>query len=317
MRGGIAADRGLKATLANYIPESSYAGSFDVGDGNLLRLYVSPYLSFTNPELQAWADTVGGLLHGAEVKYLRLYFGPLYEVQFMCGSMDTLACYSPTTRELFLPDDLPGSTGMTTAEVLAHEYAHHLANYRSNYPWKAEDFGTKRWATALSVCQRTRSGLFHPGNEGSYYSTNPGEGFAEAYRVTNGWPVSHWFAVSTIFKPSAAAMAAVTSDATSPWPGQRLRVISTTLGGSVKLRAYAIAIPQDGRLGVAVRNAPPGSSIRIAKRVTMTTLGRSRTGASIPTVNLNLCGYRSVWVRVGTTSGSKRTVSVRIQTPAP
>jgi hypothetical protein len=39
------------------------------------------------------------------------------------------------------------------------------------------------WATQMGICSRAESRTVHPGDEGFFYSLNPGEGFAEAYRV--------------------------------------------------------------------------------------------------------------------------------------
>ena len=71
--------------------------------------------------------------------------------------------------------------GITPTSVAAH--GHHIAANRSNAPWLALDWGTKRWATRMSICARRGARTAFPGDEGDNYSLNPGEAFAEAYRV--------------------------------------------------------------------------------------------------------------------------------------
>ena len=68
-------------------------------------------------------------------------------------------------------------------EVARHEYGHHIALNRSNAPWPAFDWGPKRWATAAHICPRVRWNTAYPGDESLLYKLNPGEAFAEAYRV--------------------------------------------------------------------------------------------------------------------------------------
>ena len=79
----------------------------------------------------------------------------------------------------------PGETVADIApeEVVRHEYGHHIAFNRLNAPWTAVDWGPKRWASAANVCARVARREAYPGDEGSNYALNPGEAWAEAYRL--------------------------------------------------------------------------------------------------------------------------------------
>src|SRR5207249_3734012 len=81
---------------------------------------------------------------------------------------------------------------------------------RINPPWRALTWGTKRWASYMNVCAKTVSGQLHPGNEGNAYQLNPGEAFAEAYRVLNeqreGIASPEWDLVDPSLRPDATAL---------------------------------------------------------------------------------------------------------------
>jgi hypothetical protein len=60
-----------------------------------------------------------------------------------------------------------------------------------------------------------------PGDEGSHYAQNPGEGWAEAYRkmieINAGWPDIGWNIVDKIFDPNPRALQLINLDVTRPW----------------------------------------------------------------------------------------------------
>ena len=111
---------------------------------------------------------------------MRAHVAPLPEVQEFCEAR-ALGCYGANTL-VSIGDPVDG---VTAEEVMRHEYGHHVAANRQNPPWAAIDWGTKRWASAADVCTRVAGLTAFPGDEGLYYSQNPGEAFAEAYRVLN------------------------------------------------------------------------------------------------------------------------------------
>jgi hypothetical protein len=69
----------------------------------------------------------------------------------ICGD-DAAGCYSGGEL-VFIGDPVGAWTPEGTAR---HEYGHHIAANRANPPWRALDWGTKRWA---SVCKREFRGL--------------------------------------------------------------------------------------------------------------------------------------------------------------
>ena len=75
--------------------------------------------------------------------------------------------------------------GVDPKMIATHEYGHHVAFNRVNPPWQAVDWGTKRWASYANVCTRTAAGSAYPGDEDGHYLQNPGEAFAETYRLLN------------------------------------------------------------------------------------------------------------------------------------
>jgi hypothetical protein len=89
----------------------------------------------------------------------------------------------------------------------------------------AEDGEPKRWATALHVCERAKRGTAYPGDEGFNYSLNPGEAWAETYRLLDerrtGEPGSPWRIIDPSFYPDETGLAAAERDALEPWPSPR------------------------------------------------------------------------------------------------
>ena len=70
----------------------------------------------------------------------------------------TPRCRARSSRRATLP-----SRDLSAEAIIAHEYGHHVAANRSNAPWAALDWGTKRWATYIQVCGRARDGRALPG----------------------------------------------------------------------------------------------------------------------------------------------------------
>jgi hypothetical protein len=120
------------------------------------------------------------LLHGPELSRLTVYFAPLFEVQAICGG-NALGCYGASIQAMVVP----GDRSLPMEQIIAHEYGHHIEANRDNAPWSASDWGPKYWASSVGVCQRVQSGTAFPGDEGAHYTLNPGEAFADSYRLLN------------------------------------------------------------------------------------------------------------------------------------
>ena len=93
-----------------------------------------------------WSVFFQSLVHGEELSRLDAYIAPLAEVHEICGGEHVLGCYGE--NHLVIPDQGDGVIDATS--IAAHEYGHHVARNRLNPPWNAEDWGTKRWATATA-----------------------------------------------------------------------------------------------------------------------------------------------------------------------
>jgi hypothetical protein len=274
-----------------------------------VTIYVSDSYPQDPATSQRWADFLASLVHGPELARLTAYLSPLDQVQALCGA-DALACYSPRTESLVAPGDDPAAS--TSAEaVVTHEYGHHVAANRSNAPWVAEDYGTKRWASYEQVCSKTRAGELVPGAETEpQYRVNPGEGFAESYRVLNerhaGLPETPWTVVSRTLYPDSTALGLLQQDVTEPWTTATTTRASGTLGSRVRSRKTAVSTPLDGVFRVTLR-APARARFSVDVRsASGGRLGRATTTASsrTRTVATTVCGGRRLQVRVSRVSGS-------------
>jgi hypothetical protein len=239
-----------------------------------------------------------------------LYLAPLSEVQRFCGQ-DALSCYSPVSHQLVAPGDDP-SSDISSEAVVTHEYGHHVAASRSDAPWRAVEYGTKRWATYEQVCTRTRAGQLFPGAEDAeHYRLNPGEAFAETYRVLNqrrlGVPETEWDIVTRSLYPDDSALALVQQDVVSPWTGSASSTASATLTRRARVKTITVTTPLDGALRVTARAARnERARVQILSSSGAAPAGTVVTGSASRSTSGTVCGARSVRVRVTLTRGSGR-----------
>ena len=289
-------------------------GPIVASTGETVTVYVSDSLPTVTPE--QWAEFLVHLDHGPEISKVTVRLATLDEVQQICGAR-ALGCYGP--NELVSIGE-PQIDGTTPEEVVRHEYGHHIAFNRSNPPWAAVDWGPKYWASAVGVCSRVRQGSAFPGDEGVHYDQNPGEAWAETYRVLEerkaGLTSSSWQIVSQTFFPNDASLAAALRDVTQPYgtgtattyrtrftkKGKKVWLVQvqTSLDGSVNLKAI---IPKGGLYDVALL-AP---NRRTVLRHTVSAGGTARLMAPV-------CGQRTLYLRVTDRSGIGR-VAVTVSTP--
>ena len=284
---------------------SAWGGPYTASTGETVTVYASSSYP-QDPALgQRWADFLASLVHGSELSLLTVYLAPLTEVQSICGQQ-AIGCYSPDQNLLVAPGDDP-ATDTSAEAVVTHEYGHHVAAHRSDAPWAAIDYGTKRWASYENVCAQTVAGQLHPGAETEpQYMLNPGEAFAESYRVLNerrgGLAEAPWDVVSQTLYPDDTALSLIQQDVLTPWTANttQTRSGSFTKKGTAT-RSYAISTPLDGTLKVALAHA----------RSLKATLAVSAGGTQVASSS-TVCGTRSMKVTVTRKSGSgafKLTVS--------
>jgi hypothetical protein len=227
------------------------------------------------------------------------------EVNSICGSQ-ALACYGASANLMVAPADDPSAN--TSAEaVVTHEYGHHIAAHRSNAPWPAVDYGTKRWATYTHVCTDAESGKLYPGAEQlPRYQLNPGEAFAEAYRVLNeraaGLPELAWQIVDRSLYPDDTALALLRADVTTPWTGPTTVTRTGRVAKGKGAQTYTFTTPLDGPVQVTLQ-APRGARLSFEL---VSSLGdrATRTGTGTLSFKATLCGDRSLTIRVKRISGA-------------
>ena len=274
--------------------------------GETVRIHLSKRLYVTPDETvaQQWADFFDTLVHGPELATLDAYLLTLSQVQAVCGQ-GALACYG--RNEIIAPAEDP-AFDLSAESVVAHEYGHHVAAHRINTPWEAIDYGTKRWATYENVCSKARKGVYYPGDETEeHYFYNPGEGFAEAYRLLNerklGLSEAPWDIVTNALYPDDNALTLLEQDVTAPWTKNTALTRAGSVSASAKSRAFVVSTPFDGRLTVKLTSSAAKARFRLD---VLSPNAKSIAGASgkNKTVSSTICGERALRVRVNRISGA-------------
>jgi len=252
IRDSVLSSSGVRRLAAT---SAFWGGTVTASTGERVTIRVSDTYPQDPALQQKWANFLATLLHGPELQTLTLYLAPLDEVQTFCGR-GALACYSDSQGLIVAPADRV-SPDISAESVIMHEYGHHVAASRSDAPWAAVDYGTKRWATYEQVCAKSKSGQLFPGDEDANYQLNPGEAFAETFRVLNehrlGVAESTWDVVSDALYPDATALALAEQDVTTPWGGNTSLASSVRLTARARTRTIAVPTPLDGALRVNVR----------------------------------------------------------------
>lgn len=277
-------------------PAGSWGGTYTVKSGMRVTVFSSRSYPVDEAANQAAADFVDRLVHGTEISGVKIFFARPAEVALLCESVEADGCYYPRQSEIVtIGEDTEWST---VEEVLAHEYGHHVASNRDNYPWPAIAYGTKRWATYMSICAKEAAGTVFPGDQGEHYLQNSGEGFAESYLHLNevklGIPETTWFYDPSL-APDAAALAAIEQDVLKPWKDNVIRRWSGRFGrrGQQQVRRFKTLL--DGVFAAEMKG-PRGSSLRLTGPAEVKRLSATLSAGLI-------CGQRSVTTRV--VSGGK------------
>jgi hypothetical protein len=292
----------LASLVVLVLPAAAFAwgGSYPTGDvyGSSVTINVSDSYPVDQALPQEWATYLGSLVHGPEISKLTLDLGTADEVSAICGAQ-ALACYDPGSETIeATPDDQLDAP--PAKEIVTHEYGHHVANNRSNSPFVAESYGTKRWASYEQICKGTIAGSVHPGDEGANYTTNSGEAFAESYRVLNlekqGNTAPDWDIVSRTFYPDTKALALLEQDVLDPWTGPTVTHTHGSFGyGST--RRIDVGTPFDGTF-IARLHSPTKAHMQLLA------LNGATLVAHGTTIKLQICGARKLTLKVERTSGS-------------
>jgi hypothetical protein len=309
------APRSLQAT-------AEWGGPTLATDGETVTIYFSDSYPVDQVRATQWADFMTSLVHGTEIATVSIHLLTLAEVQRVCGGQ-ALACYFPRSAAIYAPGEDPALDAFAKG-VLAHEFGHHIAASRTNPPFASVDYGTKRWASYENVCSRTFDGDLYPGAEDArHYMLNPGEAFAETYRVLNeqklGLPQEAWDIVTTSLYPDATALSLLEQDVLTPWTANTSRKVTAKLSGKVRTRTYNLSTPYDGTLTIAPRqsgSAKVSVALLASGSTVKTSSFRHATGASFSTT---VCGERGYKVRVtlpgAVTKTTKTSVTLSVSTP--
>jgi hypothetical protein len=303
------------AAVSAVAPAGYWGGQYRVSTGESVTVYASNSYPVDAALGQRWADFLAKLVHGSELSTVTVLLATPEQISRICGA-DAVACYSARGAQLYAPGEDPG--GDISAEaVITHEYGHHVAANRSNTPWLALDWGPKRWASGMQVCAKARSGVLVPGAEDPVqYTENPGEGWAETYRVLNerkaGLPEAPWQIVDQALYPTAAALTAAEQDVTSPWETGTTRTQTAALSRTRKTRTFTVATQLDGTLRMNLRASG-------GMRVSLDVFASSTTAAHVGSTRavsrtFSVCGARSYRFRVTDLSG-RGSVSLTVAKP--
>lgn len=304
-----------------------WGGPITAANGETVNVNVSDSYPVDTALQQSVADFIVQLDHGSELQSVTIYLMSLTEMARVCGA-EAGGCYDPVQKRLFAPaEDLPDGT--STETILAHEYGHHIANSRSNSPWPAIDWGPKRWATAANVCKRAEQGTAFPGSEDENYPLNPGEAWAEAYRLLNfqktswpSWTFAAWN-VDQSFYPDATALAAAREDVLNPWTrntvatltgrfvAPKAKVTAAKTGKQqpakpLKLAPWkrSISDPLDGTVVLNLTKAPAGTAVTLSDPAGTVLAGPARR------ISATACGSRTLVATVKATKAGAFTLVV-------
>ena len=310
------ADVPLRANRLAQVPITYRGGPITTSTGEVVDVRVSEALLLETSTPEGWAEFLVNLTHGPEIAELTTYILTFAEVQEICGSR-ALGCYGDD--RMVAPGEI--AADISPEEVVRHEYGHHIANHRQNPPWVAIDWGPKLWSSAAGVCARVGRREAYPGDQGSNYALNPGEAWAETYRLMDerkvGITSATWQIVASTFFPSEAALQAAELDVTKPWAAPRTTVSTRVFGKRTpKVWWIRLATPLDGEFRITA-TVPSGGTHEVAlvgaNRATVVKRARW-TGQRVKRLDGTVCGQRSYFVRV-TQAGALGRVRVSVTVP--
>jgi hypothetical protein len=159
----------------------------------------------------------------------------------------------------------------------------------------------------MGICARTAAQTAFPGDEGEHYLLNPGEGFAESFRVLNethlGLPVSLWNVVSDIFKPNSMALADIQTDIATPWTNVTTSVIKGSFTKTGTSKTTVIATPLDGDATFTLRT-PRSLKAKVSLLARNKVIASTTVSGAAKIARTTICGTRSYALKVTRLSGS-------------
>jgi hypothetical protein len=296
-------------------PAGYWGGQYRVSTGESVTVYASNSYPVDAALGQRWADFLASLIHGSELSTVTVLLATPEQISRTCGQ-EAVACYSARGAEIYAPGEDPAND-LSTEAVITHEYGHHIAANRSDSPWLALDWGPKRWASAMQVCAKARKGVLVPGAEDPVqYTENPGEGWAETYRVLNerkaGRAESPWQIVDQALYPTAAALTAAEQDVTTPWTTGTTATQKAVLSRTKKTRTFTVATQLDGTLRMTLK---PSAGMRLSVEVfASSTRAAHVVSARAVSRTFTVCGARSYRFRVTDLTG-RGSVSLTVAKP--
>ena len=301
---------------------AEWGGPTVATNGETVTIYLSSTYQVDPALAKQWADFMTTLIHGPELATVSIHLAPLAEVQKTCGGQ-ALACYFPREAAIYAPAADP-KPGVFAKGVLAHEFGHHIAASRLNPPFHSVDYGTKRWATYEDVCAKTASGGLYPGAEDSRnYMLNPGEAFAESYRVLNeqrlALPQEAWDIITPSLFPDATALSLIEQDVLTPWTANATRSLTAKLTAKIRTRNFTLSTPYDGTLKIGSRQSGR-VKVRVSLLASGNTVGsHTFTRASGASLSTTVCGNRAYTLRAtlpgSVTKRTKTILTFAISTP--
>jgi hypothetical protein len=292
-------------------------GPITTSTGETVDVRVSDALPVETSTPEGWAEFLTGLTHGPEISRLTTFIVSFAEVQEICGSR-ALGCYGG--NRMVAPGEL--AADISPEEIVRHEYGHHVAYHRLNAPWVAVDWGPKRWASAANVCAKVSRREAYPGDQGSNYPRNPGEAWAETYRLMderkNGITTATWSIIAPSFYPNEAALQAAEQDVVSPWTAQRTTLSTRVFGKKTpKVWWVPLVTSLDGDLRVSA-TVPAGGTFDVALIAAnrRTVVKRAQwVSQRVKRLDGAVCGQRSLFVRVTQRGAALGRVRVSVTTP--
>ena len=238
---------GARARIAS-TPERAYRAA----DGTSVNVALSDSFGATpgnEAAAQTYVDFLGTRLHSGELSRLHVFIGSPQEINTICGGeAGVLACYIGFERRMFVPSQDPtgGRSPFTREYVVTHELGHHIASFRRNDPFPALDWGPKYWSSYKHVCAGVVDGKFFPGNQGSHYLDDPGEGFADSYAHLH-YPTVPW-QYSPGLAPDEGAFAAIRLDVLRPWNGPKTSNLRRRFSGRRRTITIPVRFSLDGTI---------------------------------------------------------------------